>query len=194
MRYGLILAGFLVFATSATAQTVGLLIGNEDYQNFRDVRRSDNIPLSAPIYTRQGIEMITRRDASYGDMQWALAEFGQMVEQSDRIVIALGGRFIHSATETYFLPVDAEPGPLTTLPARSLPLSTVLAWLADKPEKAILVLSTDRGRIGPGPFLEDGFGDLAIPEGVTVLIGNTSAATRFIREVLPRRGRPFAGA
>ena len=73
-------------------------------------------------------------------------------------------------------------------------MSTVLAWLASKPGQSVLVLATERGTSEPGAFLTDGIGEFAVPEGVTVLVGNPRSAVRFLEDVLPRRGRPFVGA
>ena len=140
------------------------------------------------------MQVVARLDANFEELQWALAEFGQMAAQSETLVIALAGRFVHSSTETYFLPVDAQSGPLATLPARSLPLSTVMAWLAAKPGDAVLVLATERGATAPGPFLADGVGTIDVPQGVTLMVGNSRAAIRFLTDVLPRPGRPFVGA
>ncbi|NNF90010.1 MAG: hypothetical protein HKM96_01415, partial [Boseongicola sp.] len=128
---------------AALAQTTALLLGTEDYDRVSDVRRGDEIADAAGDLDRAGVRVVARQGADLDDMRQALSEFGQMAGASDRVLIALGGRFLHSATETYYLPSDADTGPLATLAANTLPLSTVLAWLAEKPGDAILILGTD---------------------------------------------------
>lgn len=180
--------------SSATAQSVALLFGTEDYERVNDVRRGDEIADAARALDRAGVRVVARRDGELNEMRQALAEFGQMAEASDRMLIALGGRFLHSATETYYLPSDADTGPLATLAGSTLPLSTVLAWLADKPGNAILVLATDDIDARYGAFLSAGLGDFTVPQGVTVLTGAPRDAARFIEDRVARPGTDLVAA
>ncbi|MCV6593188.1 MAG: peptidoglycan-binding protein [Silicimonas sp.] len=194
MRFSLVLAGLLATASPGLAQSIGLLIGNEDYANLRDLRRGDRIVTAARDLERAGVEITSRADATLDDTLWALSDFAQKSAAADRVIIALSGRFLHSATETYFLPVEGEPGPLATLAARALPLSTVTALLAAHPGGALLSLATDDQSAPHGPHLTEGLGPFDIPQGVTVLIGPPRDMTDFLRDRLPRPGRPYAGA
>jgi len=191
MRFAIVLAGLFAFSSPAFAQSVGLLIGNEDYRQMRDVNRGDRIGRAKNDLDRVGIQTTLRSNATLEDTIWSLSDFGQRADQSDLVVIALSGRFIHSATDTYFLPVDQQPGALGTIAQRSLPLTTVLAYLAAHPGEALLVLATDAASGGGSRHLIHGLGALDIPQGVTVLTGSPTNATSFLRRVLPRPGRPY---
>ena len=184
----------LGWAGMATAQTAALLIGTEDYDRVSDVRRGDEVADAAAALDRVGVRVVSRRDTDLEDMRQALAEFGQMADGSDRLLIALGGRFLHTATETYFLPSDADTGPLATLAANTLPLSTVTAWLAERPGDAILILATDDLQADYGAFLSAGLGDITIPQGVTVLTGDPRTAANFIEDRLARPGTDLVDA
>ncbi len=178
----------LGLATSASAQTAALLIGTEDYDRVGDVRRGDEIADAADALNRAGVRVVSRGDTDLEGMQQALSEFGQMANGSDRLLIALGGRFLHTATETYYLPSDADTGPLATLAATTLPLSTVTAWLAERPGQAVLILATDDLDAEYGAYVSAGLGDLDIPQGVTVLFGDPRTAANFIEDRLARPG------
>ena len=91
----------------------------------------------------------------------------------------------------YFLPTDADTGPLATLAANALPLSTVTAWLADKPGKAVLVLASDDAANDLDPFLTNGVGDIDLPQGVTLLRAEPRIASRFIQNWLAKPGSAF---
>ena len=177
-----------VWAGSATAETAALLIGTEDYDRVNDVRRADDVAGAASALTRAGVRVVSRRDADLEAIQQALGEFGQMIDGSDRLLVALGGRFLHSATETYFLPSDATPGPLAAISGTSLPLSTVTAWLASKPGEAVLILATDDLDADFGAFLSAGAGDIDLPQGVTLLTGAPRRVANFIGDQLARPG------
>ncbi len=194
MRFGFILAGLLAMSMPAAAQNVGLMIGNEDYVAMRDVKRADRVVNAADVFRSNNFEVIARRDANLADMTWALSEFGQRVSEAETLIVVLAGRFVNTSTETYFLPVDAQPGPLATLAQRSLPLSTVFAWLAAHPGDALLLLSTDGASAPYSDLLNDGFGELDIPEGVSVLAGGPRGSFRFLSRSLHRPDRPYIGA
>ena len=184
----------LGLSSTAWAQTAALLIGTEDYDRISDVRRGDEVADAARALDRVGVRVVSRRDADLDTMQQALAEFGQMADGSDGLLVALGGRFLHSATETYYLPSDGDTGPLATLAANTLPLSTVTAWLAGHPGNAVLILATDELETDYGAFLSAGLGDITIPQGVTVLTGDPRMAANFIEDRLARPGTDLVDA
>ena len=194
MRFGIILAGLLTLAMPVSAQNVGLMIGNEDYALMRDVKRADNVVAAGNVLRRYNIDVIARRDANLEEMTWALSEFGQRAAEAEVLIITLAGRFVYTSTETYYVPVDQQPAPLATLAQRSLPLSTVFAWLAAHPGDSLLMLSTDTSRGSYGDLLNDGFGTLDIPEGVSVLVGGPRSLNKFMSRVLHRPDRPYIGA
>ena len=194
MRFGIILAGLLALSLPATAQNVGLVIGNEDYRSIRDLNQGRRIFNATKALEKNGIEVISRRDANLDEMLWALSEFGQRANKAEALVIVLGGRFVHSSTETYFLPVDAQAGPLATIAQRALPLSTVFAWLAAHPGDSLLILSTDTRAGQPGDHLKGLLGELDIPEGVSVLTGGPRKTALFMTRNLHLADKPYIGA
>ena len=192
MRFGFIAAAFLA-STPVHAQSVGLLIGNEDYAHITDVSRADRVIRAGDDLRQAGMQIISLPDATLDEMHGALVEFGQMAAQSNTLLVVLSGRFLTSGTETYFLPVDGEAGPLATLSANALPLTPVMAWLAAKPGEAVLVLATYNSEATFGSFLKAGIGERAIPQGVTVVTGAPRPVEGFLSETLARPGRPLVG-
>ncbi len=193
MRLALITASVLL-AAPVSAQTVSLIVGNEDYTHVSDVSRGDNVVNAAEELARAGLQNVVLGDATREELFDRLVEFGQMIGPSDAALIVLSGRFLKSSTETYFLPVDGQAGPMATLSANALPLSTVMAWLAHTPGKAVLVLATDDNDAEIGPFLTTGIGTLDIPQGVTVISGEPRDVSSFLSRTLSRPGRPFIDA
>ena len=188
MRHLLLAATLCLAAPALHAQAIALVVGTEDYDETIDVRRGDEIARTERALSDAGVRTVAARNATLSDLQAAVSEFGQMAPQSDTLLVALGGRFVSTSTETYFLPSDADGAPLATLAANSLPLSTVLAYLAQAPGKAILVLATDDQDGEYGRYLRDGIGDIDPPNGVTVVTGEPRDAARFIENVLAEPG------
>ena len=189
-----VIAALLLAAAPLHAQSVGLILGNEEYENVGDVSRGDRVVRAEAALSRAGMQIVSRQDASLDDMTDALSEFGQMADRSDTLLVVLAGRFVHSVSETYFLPVDGETGPMAALAATTLPLSTVMTWLAAKPGHAVLVLATDDAEMTFGTYLTAGIGDLDIPQGVTVLTGAPAGAEKLLTDVIARPGQGIAQA
>lgn len=172
---------FILAAGSAGAQTVALVIGNENYENTRDVNRADELPDARRDLDRAGIQVVAREDANFDDIREAVAEFGQMVGQSERLIVALAGRFVSTPTDTYFLPVETDGPPLSRLPYEALPLSQVLAYLSNAPGEAVLLLGQYDQDASFGPIVKAGIGDLRLPDGVIAFVGEPRNIARFLR-------------
>ncbi len=184
----------LAVPSLASAQSAGLIISNDDYDVVSNVRRGNRLASVAPALERGGMAITLAEDATASDMRDALVEFGQIAAEAETLFIGLSGRFVHTETETYYLPSDGDTGPLATLSETALPLSVVMAWLADKPGKAVLALVRGTHGAEYGPFVSGGLGELDIPQGVTVLVGAPKAMTSLIETQISRPGRPFIGA
>ena len=184
----------LSLPTVAAADPLALVLANEDYEMASDVRRGDEPADAADRLSAAGVTVLTRADGDRAALQAALSEFGQMVPAADGLLIVLSGRFVSSKTETYFLPIDTGPEPLATITAASLPLSTVFAYLAEKPGEAILILASDETEGAFGPLLSIGRGALDIPQGVTVLEGTPRDVARFLSGPLARPGAALGPA
>ena len=195
MRFLRLLAACaLAVPTLASAQSAGLVITNGDYDAVANVRRGNRLASIVPDLERGGMEVTLAESASAADMRDALVAFGQVAAEAETLFIGLSGRFVHTATETYYLPSDGDTGPLATLSETALPLSVVMAWLADKPGQAVLMLVRVQNPSNYGPFVSGGIGELEIPQGVTVLVGSPRASTSLVENHISRPGRPFIGA
>ena len=184
----------LFFATAITlastapvwADGAALMIGNEDYAGLNDLRRGDEVTGPASAFERQGFEVFSISDAEGRDLVEALSAFEAAASDADRLLVVLAGRFAHSATDTYFLPTDARPGALTDVAATAIPLSQILAILAETPGQAILALANSDVDGNFGPLLQIGIGDLDLPQGITLLTG----APRPLAQSVQRLARP----
>ncbi len=190
----LIAAIALLLPGFALAQSVGLLVGNDNYDNLPDVDRGARISVAASTLEQSGMQVAFLRDVGQDDLTSALATFAQQSTRAEAVLVLLSGRFLHSTTETYYLPADASAGPLATLHTTALPLSTVFGLLAGNPGKAILVLATDAERANLGQGLSLGIGQLDIPQGVTVIVGSPRRTTDVVQRHIAQPGRPFVGA
>ncbi|MEL7346055.1 MAG: hypothetical protein AAFN59_14575, partial [Pseudomonadota bacterium] len=188
------LRAVFVAAVGAMAQPVfsadvALLLGNENYRSLPDYRDGREVRGGRPEMSRAGIAVTIGLDVGREAMRARLAEFLQAAPSADGVVVALSGRFVRTTQETYFLPVDAPTPSLAEIDGLGLPLSTVLAVLAEVPGRAILTLATDQQRQSIAPYLAYGLGPIEIPQGVTVVTGSANAVEFLLEQVIPTRGR-----
>ena len=176
----------LALGGSAAAQTATLVIGVEDYDRIADVRRADSV-YALNEMLRSGVRSEANPDSA--TIQSQVARFETDGRVATRQLVVLSGRFVHSATETYFLASDARPASLAETSATALPLSTVLAILAETPGDAVLALATDTRDGAFGDLLSLGVGDIDIPQGVTVLQSDPRSMTSALNTVLRTPGR-----
>lgn len=188
----IVLAALLgsVAATPALARDVALVLGNGDYEEFGDVSRGDRVAAAEDVLADAGFSVIARADASGVELRDAVSRFlSESAEEPGRRLVILSGRFAESGTESYFLPVDAEPGvSLLDAQRNGLALSTVMAVLARAPGEAMLLLGPGGGDDDIGPMLTAGLGEVEAPQGVSVLTGAPGTLGSFARSVLPEPG------
>ncbi len=185
------LAALFVVVLSGTtfAQTATFFVGIEDYDRIADVQRGDE------VNALNRFTNTTRPGANNPNSQNLLsmiANYEENIGGSKRQIIVLSGRFVHSASETYFLPKDARPVSLTNLSRTALPLSVVLALLAETPGEAVLALATDGAAAPIGKHLAFGVGDIELPQGVTLLQGGPRDMARGLETLLRDPGRRIA--
>lgn len=181
----------LALATAAEARDAALIIGNDDYARLRDLSGGGAVIKAVKPLRDAGFDVTSRASGSAAEMAEALRLFlSTLNADTDRAVVALSGRFVHSATDSFLLGADADRAQsLGSVSAQSLPVSLVLAALADYPGAAVLLLGADEPGGGSGGMLREGLGEIIAPQGVTVLRGTPKEAGRFAARSLGARGR-----
>lgn len=181
----------LALTSAAEARDAALIIGNDDYERLRDVSGGAAVVKAVKPLSKAGFSVTSRASGSAADMAEALRLFlSTLNADTDRVVVALSGRFVHSATDSFLLGADADRAQsLGAVSAQSLPVSLVLAALAEYPGAAVLLLGAEMSGRGSGGMLREGLGAITAPQGVTVVRGGPKEAGRFAERVLAVRGR-----
>lgn len=178
-------------ALPAWADDVALVIGNGAYRNLDNVAGGARVARSARDLEDEGIDVLSLTNASRSRALDALNQFVQISRDADGVIVVLSGRFLRTGYETYFMPVDSRGPDFVDVPGEAISMSTILAILAEYPGRALLVAATDDGADSYGRFLEEGFGPVEMPQGVTLIAGNPRTVSDFIEDALARPGRPL---
>ncbi len=190
--FGVWLAGLAMAAWPAAAD-VALVVGSGDYGRGSQVRGAVDVLAAEAGLRAAGFEVIAVRDGRAADLSAALQRFAAAAQGDERVVAVLAGRFAHSVTDTWLLPVDAAGTGLGSM-GSALPLSSVLAVLSAAPGQAVLVLGGGEAGAALAPFLRDGIGPVVAPQGVAVVTGTPAAAATLARGALVRPGGDVVGA
>ncbi|SLN66953.1 Putative peptidoglycan binding domain protein [Roseivivax jejudonensis] len=193
-------AAALVAATvpvMALADGDALILANGEYQSVERLRGANRVLAAADPLSAQDFDVVTQVEGDSADMEEALGRFlAGLDADTDRVAVILSGRFVHSAAETYLLPVDA---PLPLDPAAvmtgALPLSAVLGPLADHPGQAVLLLAEDEMEpLEDAAFLRAGLGRIDTPQGVSLVRGAPREIAELARRDLATPSRDFVAA
>lgn len=175
-------AALAALSLPAAGADLALILANGDYESLPGLRDG-----TAPAEARRALEaagftVLAEDDADQGEVQARLARFIAEAPDNDTLVVALSGHFRHSDRESWLIPVDADTADFAETLERGLPLSAILTVLARHPGKAVLVLGVAEAEDAEATgFVADGVGELAIPQGVTVLSGAPGDAAAFLQ-------------
>ncbi|KAF0676596.1 peptidoglycan-binding domain-containing protein [Profundibacterium mesophilum] len=185
------LAGWLLttalctIAAPLAAADIGLVLGNGDYRRGTDPAGAERVLGAVDRLEDAGVDVISGRNADHDRLRRALSEFEQMAPEADGLLVVLSGRFVHSSTETWFLPVDTQAETLSELSREALALSSVMAMLEKAPRRAVLALAaSDETETELGPYLRSGPGRIEAAQGVTVITGRPDALEGVLRDTL----------
>ncbi len=183
----------LILSSPASAADLALIVGNDGYERLPRNPAGDEVLDASQALERAGVLVISERNAGAEELDDL---FGRLVAEaakdaSNRLAVILSGQFAETASDTYFLPVDAgEDLDVNSVRDSGLALSSVMALLAEAPGDALLVLGEERDSGELGAFLTYGVTLPVVPQGVTVLRGDASDVGDFVSEALANRSTP----
>ncbi|NPD18824.1 peptidoglycan-binding protein [Alterinioella nitratireducens] len=140
-----------------------------------------------------GFEVISAIDADTETLRGLVGELVAMQEE-DRMVIILAGRFVHFEGLTWFLGREAGVQGLGSVSGAGIPVQLLLDIAAASEGRALVLLGPEDQGLPMGPGLNEGLGNLEVPEGVTLAIGHPAAVARFATRELLVQGRPLRAA
>lgn len=184
--YRLMLAPALaLIAQSALAQDAALILGNESYDQLGRLSRGSAPVAAGEALRGMGFEVFSVPNARSAQASGAIAEFLPLVDGADRLVVVLSGRFATDGDTTWFLATNAREPAYLRLGAAAIEVDGILQVLGSNPGGALLILGADPDADGAfDPWLREGIGSLAVPQGVTVLRGEPRDVAAFIEDDL----------
>ncbi|MGY9049697.1 MAG: caspase family protein, partial [Rhodobacterales bacterium] len=183
-------------AVAAWAESDELIIGNSDYSVMERLTGGDGVLSATAPLEKAGFQVVSLGQATATQMQDGFGRFLSGLDPAaDRVAVVLSGRFAHTLTDSYLLPVEmTSPLDDATVLRDGLPLSQVMAVLGRYPGQALLLLGDGDAGEFDGQIVTGGLGDLAVPQGVSVLQGPASDVAKFARSDLGQSGESVLDA
>jgi len=181
-------------AGSVFASDLAMVFGNRNYRHAETMYSAESALNSARSLRQAGYFVISGRDLSLDEIRKALVVMDDRLSQSERVIVMLNGHFVHSATDTWFVPVDTATTSRAAISYQGLSVSSILDILAERPGQAALFLGTYPRDIPTGRGLTPGIGTLTIPQGVFVATGKPDDIDLTFRRDFMAQGAGFAEA
>lgn len=184
-----------VLAGSAFAEDAALLFGNDSYDRLGRVSRGAEILGSVSVLEDLGFDVVSIRNGDAQETIDKLDDFVALVPDSDRLVVALTGRFATDGERTWMLSSDAENVGMLTIGFKGLSIESLLDVLSEKPGSAFLLLGADQ--LDGAEFddwVRNGVGAFDVPQGVTVAIGSVRDISTFMRTEVAKPARDLSAA
>lgn len=153
------------------AADVAFVIGNRTYQRAAELPQAGSALGAAGLLGQAGYSVVSGQDLQITHTRQAITALHDAMPQVDQIVVILSGHFVHSETDTWFLPVDVTDISLTNVSYEGLSIATLLNLVASRPGQAAVFLGADVNPVVTGPGLTSGIGALDIPQGVFLATG-----------------------
>lgn len=165
-------AALALCAGAAVAEDRSVVIANGDYTHFPVM----DVSTAAPDALRAaGFRVVSGVDLKAAEIRPALADLLNTDADPGARLVVLSGRFAHSASDSWFFGTDAEAPDLVSADLQGVPLSVVIDLLGQKKGGAMLFLAEAEGKAELGAGLTPGTGEVALPEGVTLVKGTPEA-------------------
>lgn len=176
----LIVVPLALVAGMAQAQDAALVLGTERYEQLGRLARGAEVVDAAKALERFGFEVVALPNGRAGSTAAALAEWIDGVDEAERLVVALSGRFATDGDRTWFLTAEIEGPGLLSLGDRAVSVDALMAVLATRPGQAVLLLGVEPESGAYDAWLSAGIGPLDVPQGVTVIRGAPRPVAQFL--------------
>jgi len=173
---------------AAQAQSVALVLSNGYYENARDEAGiSRNHQQLVAAFEAQGYDVVEGRDLDRLEIRQRLNLFSDKLDGAEIAVVSLQGHVAHFGARSWFLPSNIDANTVTNTAFRSVSLGFIAQVLGQKPGKAVMFVGESERRVTNLSGVEEGIGQMSLPNGVMMVSGGYRAVNDIIRTRFLRR-------
>lgn len=166
------------------ATDTALIVMNQDYRYMPDTPRHSVVDRLVCDLTSNDFNVIFGRNARASGLVNLAKSTRASLEKGDRLIVFLPGQLAHSSSDSYLLGVRSRGPDGFDIGGQGLSLNGVLDLAEGQAGAAIVVVIDAPTDVTAGRGIENGLGDVSVPQGVTFVQGDTGQAVRFLRNVI----------
>jgi peptidoglycan hydrolase-like protein with peptidoglycan-binding domain len=156
----------------AGAEDIALVLGVDRYEQLGRLARGAEPVQAVDGLTDLGFAVEALPNGRADTTARALASFAERLPEAERIIVVLSGRFATDGVRTWMLTAETAAPSLFAMEGQ-VSVESLLVALGRSPGQALLLLGLDPDAAGDfDGYLAEGIGDLAIPQGVTLAMGD----------------------
>ena len=178
---GLLAAVALSAAAAQAGDKVAVIIANSNYSKMRDLPAAADAVSAREDLSRAGFEVIVIRDASRATAVPALREAREALADAQQAILFLSGYVVSSGWDNWLLLADAPRPDVLSVGANGISVNALMTLLADKAGTAAVLVGSGKAPGKPEGGLSHGFAASRIPQGITVISGETGKLLRILR-------------
>lgn len=185
MRLGLIsFCSVMALSSAVQAGDVALILGTDSYEVLGRLDRGAAVLSAQEGLSGLGFDVAALRNGRADTSATVLRDFARQVEQAERRLVILSGRFATDGSQSWYLTSETKDPDVLTIGRTSVDLASIMRILGDAPGQSLLLIGTDSGADVLGPWLRSGLVLPEIAQGVTVAVGSPRDVAAFADEVL----------
>lgn len=167
-------AVLMLIGGPSVAKDLALVVDQQDHRRLSDLRRDSRLQLMMSSLEQAGFEVSLARDATIGELRAAAFSFDTGAQgNADRIVILLRGHLVSDGRDTWLMGQEVSSPDRFDIGSKGLPLSVFETILGAAAGRAVLAVIDDPRPLTDLVDLNAGAGELAMPQGATLLRGDS---------------------
>lgn len=178
-----------VFAGSAIAGDVALLLVNEHYDNAPVVADASQLLSTRLAFENAGFRVVDGEGLTLAQAQEHVADAVKEMGDADRIVVVLAGQMAHSNRDAWLLAKDASLPEGYTVGTQGLSLGALMDLSGQARVSALVMVTTTDDPVKVGLGLAAGPGLPDVPDGVTFVSGPAGRLERLLSMELLQEGQ-----
>lgn len=169
----------------AAARDLALVVDQQDYRRLPDLRRDSRMQQMINALEGAGFDITLARDATVGELRAAAFSFDTGAQgEADRVVIVLRGHLVNDRRDTWIIGQETSSPDRFDIGGKGLPLSVFDTTLKAVAGRAVMAVIDDPRPLTNLADLDAGSGELTMPQGATLLRGDSAQVSRSLMALL----------
>ena len=187
--WAIVVASLIGAGGPVAAKDLALVVDQQEYRRLPDLGRDTHLTAMLSDLEAAGFEVSVARDATVGELRAAAFSLHTSAQAgADRLVIVLQGHLVNHGGQTWLVGQESATPDRFDIGGKGLALDVFDATLGSVSGRAILAVIEDPKPLRNLADLSAGTAPMDMPQGATLLRGDSHAIRRSLTELLKDGG------